>query len=510
MAPKRAPPPPPSGMAPVSQEVVQIIKKKLAAPTGRPPAGMENFKMPKHLSPALQRKNGNDDDYDDDSEQNSPNNDRYRDYRDDNDDYDNKKYNNSYDDNDYIDGDDDDWNRDNNRRRHNKSATYDNDRGPGSKARGTDDSISFTADSRDSIEKTKVVENKQHNADAKIDNNNKKKAVVFSFTPILKATYRELRSFITGPCPNGFVTRCYIERNRSGSNMLSPVYSLCADLEDGTGRELAVCRKVIMSSSSYYVFSLKSEDLYRKREQRSRLYLGKLRATSSNEYILYDNGVERTTEHGVSDDEDDDGAKGTGDKKGEEKTSDENTKYRKELLCIYFNTKTRPGISVAIFIIIIIIIVIIIIIISAPPKVRGLEVCLPYIDSTLPVNSQTLPSSLRNQFNKIRDDGTQNTYLKNKYMILNERTSKYDPLSSCLVDFKGRANVASVKNFQLVESTPAQVVTTDMLQIDADKDYILQMGKTTEDCFNMDYKHPLSLLQAFAICIARFDAKLSW
>lgn len=93
---------------------------------------------------------------------------------------------------------------------------------------------------------------------------------------------------------------------------------------------------------------------------------------------------------------------------------------------------------------------------------------------------------------------------------MNERTSKYDPLSSCLVDFKGRANVASVKNFQLVESTPAEVVTTDMLQIDADKEYVLQMGKTTEDCFNMDFKNPLSLLQAFAICIARFDAKLSW
>lgn len=492
MAPKKkAPPPPPSTLAPVSQEVVQIIKKKMAAPSGRPPAGMENFKMPKHLSPSALRKKDNDDDdggndYDDDSEQNSPN----KEYRDDNDDYDNKKYNKKYNDNDYIDGDDDDWNVDNNRRRQNKSAAYDNDRGPGSKARGADDTISFTADGRDSIEKQ--AENKQKR-DSKVDNNNnnnnsKKKVVVYSFTPILKATYRELRSFITDPCPNGFVTRCYIERNRSGSNMLSPFYSLCADLEDGTGRELAVCRKVIMSSSAYYVFSLKSEDLYRKREQRSRLYLGKLRATSSNEYILYDNGTERTTEHGVSDDEDDNDAKGSGDKKSEGKTSDENTKFRKELLCIYFNTKSRP----------------------APPKVRGLEVCMPYIDSSLTAGSQKLPSSLRSQFNKIRDEGTQNTYMKNKYVILNERTSKYDPLSSCLVDFKGRANVASVKNFQLVESTPADAVTTDMLQTDADKEYILQMGKTTEDCFNMDYKHPLSLLQAFAICIARFDAKLSW
>jgi hypothetical protein len=28
--------------------------------------------------------------------------------------------------------------------------------------------------------------------------------------------------------------------------------------------------------------------------------------------------------------------------------------------------------------------------------------------------------------------------------------------------------------------------------------------QTTEDCFNMDYRYPLSLLQAFAICIARY------
>jgi hypothetical protein len=32
---------------------------------------------------------------------------------------------------------------------------------------------------------------------------------------------------------------------------------------------------------------------------------------------------------------------------------------------------------------------------------------------------------------------------------------RYDPLSSCLVDFKGRANMASVKNCQFVVSEPA-------------------------------------------------------
>lgn len=99
--------------------------------------------------------------------------------------------------------------------------------------------------------------------------------------------------------------------------------------------------------------------------------------------------------------------------------------------------------------------------------------------------------------------------------------SRYDPLSSCLVDFKGRANVASVKNCQFVVSDPVNpsekagiisgqasavnnVLTSEQQSLaDADKNYILQLGKTTEDCFNMDYRYPLSLLQAFAICIAR-------
>ncbi len=107
---------------------------------------------------------------------------------------------------------------------------------------------------------------------------------------IYKATYRELRHFVLSPCDPGTITKCYIERNRSGSNFFQPFYSLCADLEDGTGRELIVCRKV-PSLSSHYIFSLKQEDLWLKREKRSRLYLGKLRKTSSNDYVLYDHGT---------------------------------------------------------------------------------------------------------------------------------------------------------------------------------------------------------------------------
>ena len=88
------------------------------------------------------------------------------------------------------------------------------------------------------------------------------------------------------------------------------------------------------------------------------------------------------------------------------------------------------------------------------------------------------------------------------------------------MDFKERANCASVKNFQLVQSWPldnSKKVTYH------DKDHegfglpekydcahpiLLQMGKVGKHCFNMDFQYPLSMLQAFGICLSRFDTNL--
>jgi hypothetical protein len=290
-----------------------------------------------------------------------------------------------------------------------------------------------------------------------------------SFQPILKATYRELRNFVLSPCQVGFTTRCYIERNRNGTNIFAPFYSLCADLEDGTGRELIVCKKVLISTGAHYVFSLKSEDLYRRREQRSRLYLGKLRSTTPNEYVLYDNGI------CTPDGKDEDNAMMM------EDTEDDNSYrreekggaslFRKELAVVHFNTKQRP----------------------APSGIRGCEICIPFaplviLDDTnissnadsktppvLKPNANT-PPNLITPFTKIRSSGKQNSLLANKLYIMHEKTSRYDPLSSCLVDFKGRANVASIKNFQLVESDPQNSNETGF-KTDHEKDFIMQLGK---------------------------------
>ena len=358
---------------------------------------------------------------------------------------------------------------------------------------------------------------------------------VFHFRPILKATYRELRNFVLSPVEPGKVVRCYIERNRSGANMMSPFYSLCADLEDGTGRELMVCKKAFYSMQSHHIFSLKGEDLYRKREQRSRLYLGKLRGDKDrSEFILYDNGSTSAPDDGKEEKfvpgsgEDPDYAPNTflpGAMDVEEQLAaeakashkdDGSSLYRKELCVIVYNTKKRP----------------------VPTGMRGTEIAIPatYLNantqafnransgaisdakaqakssglSVFPTNSvpPTPQSSLSNPFSRARAAGKQNEKQTKHCFVMHERTSKYDPLSSCLVDFKSRANIASTKNAQFIESSAQDAKMS--LDDEYKEPYILQFGKTTEDCFNVDVRYPLTLLQAFAICVSRFDAKMSW
>jgi hypothetical protein len=46
--------------------------------------------------------------------------------------------------------------------------------------------------------------------------------------------------------------------------------------------------------------------------------------------------------------------------------------------------------------------------------------------------------------------------------------------------------------------------------VDAPVPILLQMGRVGRDCFNMDLQHPLSIFQAFAICVSRFDTKSKW
>ncbi|GBC08982.1 hypothetical protein RclHR1_08520008 [Rhizophagus clarus] len=80
--------------------------------------------------------------------------------------------------------------------------------------------------------------------------------------------------------------------------------------------------------------------------------------------------------------------------------------------------------------------------------------------------------------------------LHNKSPQWNEETQSY------VLNFNGRVTLASVKNFQIVH--------------DNDLDYIImQFGRVEEDTFTMDFMYPMCPLQAFAIALTSFDAKLA-
>mmetsp|Transcript_84980 Transcript_84980/g.134234 ORF Transcript_84980/g.134234 Transcript_84980/m.134234 type:complete len:488 (-) Transcript_84980:72-1535(-) len=70
-----------------------------------------------------------------------------------------------------------------------------------------------------------------------------------------------------------------------------------------------------------------------------------------------------------------------------------------------------------------------------------------------------------------------------------------DQIGAFVLNFNKRVTQASVKNFQLTHSEDPDTV-------------YLQFGRVGKDVFNMDFRHPFSPFQAFAICLSSFDYKL--
>lgn len=73
-------------------------------------------------------------------------------------------------------------------------------------------------------------------------------------TATIPTTKVDLKHFLSSPLQSGpgTVLRCFIERNRSGTHKFSHVFSMYADLEDGSGRQLLAARKVIKDKELLY------------------------------------------------------------------------------------------------------------------------------------------------------------------------------------------------------------------------------------------------------------------
>jgi tubby-related protein 1 len=83
----------------------------------------------------------------------------------------------------------------------------------------------------------------------------------------------------------------------------------------------------------------------------------------------------------------------------------------------------------------------------------------------------------------------------NKPPIWNERKS-YPGVQAFVLNFNGRVDKASVKNFQLIDNV--------------DENHIyLQFGRVGDNLFTLDFQWPFSPLQAFGVALSSLDNKLA-
>jgi tubby-related protein 1 len=80
--------------------------------------------------------------------------------------------------------------------------------------------------------------------------------------------------------------------------------------------------------------------------------------------------------------------------------------------------------------------------------------------------------------------------LKNKNPVYSESAKAY------VLNFEGRCAQASVKNFQLVEPENQNLI-------------YIQMGKIDNNKFTLDFRFPVSAMQAFAVALSSFDSKIA-
>eukprot|EP00826_Nyctotherus_ovalis_P005567 TRINITY_DN11263_c0_g3_i2.p1 TRINITY_DN11263_c0_g3~~TRINITY_DN11263_c0_g3_i2.p1 ORF type:complete len:202 (+),score=32.74 TRINITY_DN11263_c0_g3_i2:614-1219(+) len=113
---------------------------------------------------------------------------------------------------------------------------------------------------------------------------------------------------------------------------------------------------------------------------------------------------------------------------------------------------------------------------------KSFEVLIPRVEkdarvSCVPTSDKDNLIALKNQ--GITDDIT---------IMCNRKPKWNESIKGYVLNFHGKARIPSVKNFMLTD-------------VEGSENYLI-LGKADDDVYNMDAKWPLSLYQAFCICIS--------
>lgn len=228
--------------------------------------------------------------------------------------------------------------------------------------------------------------------------------------------------------------KCVVMRNKKAftASNLYPTYELVLQ---GSEKVLIIAMKMKMNrTSNYHLFDMTRGTPSMKLTKKSCNYIGKLRSLNAarTEYVLVTSSLAREEIAGIS--------------------------YERQSLLSHMNHGAQP---------------------------RKMSVVLPGLDK----NKMPIPKVIAT------DDGVS---------ILDELNSAATTCRSFCskapvfengnyrLNFRGRVNTPSIKNFQLVPNE------------DID-DVVFQFGKVGSDRFHLDYKTPLNAVQAFCLALCQFN-----
>mmetsp|Transcript_55448 Transcript_55448/g.152789 ORF Transcript_55448/g.152789 Transcript_55448/m.152789 type:complete len:325 (+) Transcript_55448:692-1666(+) len=271
----------------------------------------------------------------------------------------------------------------------------------------------------------------------------------FSFASLNLDNPQNMRRFLMTPSPKGAGTiQCYIKRNKSGMKKMFPEYRVYMKLPEEDKDIFLMCgkKRSNQTTSNYLISS--SDDMRRA----SPNYIGKLRANFvGTEFRIYDSGLN------PDDVDPDDPVDANG-----------NQSQRLELGVVLYESNVLGA--------------------KGP---RRMQVGVPKVDSEgRPTMFQ--PNSTR--------DCMMSKFKKREFKDITVGYNKpprwNDQVGAFVLNFNGRVTMASVKNFQLITHEDQEAI-------------MLQFGRVAKDEFTMDFQHPMSPFQAFAITLSSFDSKIA-